>query len=174
MSFIVFNNIDCKTNILPSLVPPICGYTSDAGPLLQTDAWTVVCWTPLRSMLLDYFHCLFWTKTNYFLTLYFYSAAVTTQIIRSLVLKTSCVASFSATKGQVWLWCQFWVTYVWKLLIFSSEKFSGWALGTFDYSVAPGPYFLDYDSETSEQPWPDPWPRHDLNLKDLDWTWTWK
>ena len=62
---------------------------------------------------------------------------------------------------------------------FSLEKFSGWSwVGTFDYSVSPGPCFWDYDYETSilillwtwtltwtmTKAWPGP---------DLDLTWTW-
>ena len=59
-------------------------------------------WSPLRVMLLDYFHCLFWTKTNYIWLNMFILIDVPTQIIRSLVLIMCCDAVVSAPDGHLW------------------------------------------------------------------------
>ena len=59
-------------------------------------------WSPLRVMLLDYFHCLFWTKTNYIWLNMFILIDVPTQKIRCLVLIMCCDAAVSAPEGQPW------------------------------------------------------------------------
>ena len=61
------------------------------------ESWTLLCCI----VLLDCFHCLFWTKTNYIWLDIFIMIAAATQIFRSLVLKTSCVANFSAPEVQL-------------------------------------------------------------------------
>ena len=76
----------------------------EKGPKSANNLNSYKSWTPLCVMFLDYFHCLFWTKTNYTWLNIFIVIAVAMQIIRSLVQKTSCVANFSAQEGQHWLW----------------------------------------------------------------------
>ena len=68
----------------------------EKGPKSANNQNSYKSWTPLCVQLLDYFHCLLWAKTNYNWLNIFILIAVETQIIRSLVLKTSCIANFSA------------------------------------------------------------------------------